>query len=75
MIYIRKQLNVINGFVEIPHSTHQRTKLTPADVESLIPGSEEIKTGQVTRRTMIALPLFDRMAGYPEDWFAVLREA
>lgn len=75
VIYIRTQLNVINGFVEIPHSQKMRTKLTPLDVELLISGTSEKPTGQVTRRRMIVFSEFDRMNGYPADWFAALRNA
>ena len=74
-ILIRAQLNVINGFVEVPHSQKMRTKVTPTEAEAVIPGSATVKAGQVTDREMLTLPAFDRRGGYPADWFAELRDA
>lgn len=97
-IDIEKKLAVVNGFVEIPDGQRTlRTKLTPLDVLSLIPGSTLIRlsphssVSEITvldptavtisgaareqNRLFVKLPAYDRLAGFPQDWFALLRTA
>ena len=71
-VYIAPALPVINGYVQIPNTQFKRNKLTPLAAELLISGSVEEKAGQVTHQKILRLPAFERMNGYPADWFAVM---
>ncbi len=70
-----RRLPVINGYVKVPGAEVQfPTTLTPAEVISLIPGSQLIKVGQHKNDTeFVELPEFDFAAG--EDYYAILRAA
>ena len=81
-INIELKLAVINGFVEIPDGQRTlRTKLTPADVLDLIPGSSTTRlwdgNSRIVHQEWIVLPQYDRSSTTrpPEDWYQILRDA
>ena len=78
MITITRKLAVINGYVEVPNSRIQgKTAVTVPEALAAIPGSKRTKlteSGLRPRHNMkfVELPAFDRMEGYPDDWFDIL---
>lgn len=73
VITIERRLPVINGFVRIPDIGNRAlTSLTPSDVETLIPVSEE---DTIVDQSFMKFPACYADDGVPEDYFGTLREA
>jgi len=76
-ITFKRQLAIVNKFVEIPDGQQTlRTKLTAADVLTLIPGAEYEKLGTLQRdQRWIVLPEEGRLSGPSADYYQILRDA